>query len=95
MKRTNRRLWLALAIGTSIFAQTRQETEDQTNVVYQAEIKEGKVLKYKIDLLSRDAFSTKPYPKDKPAAPKDVAPERIHPVLQKWLAEKDPKSLKP
>ena len=93
MKRTNRRLWLALAIGTSIFAQTRQETEDQTNVVYQAEIKEGKVLKYKIDLLSRDAFSTKPYPKDKPAAPKDVAPERIHPVLQKWLAEKDPKSV--
>lgn len=93
MKRTNRRLWLALALGTSIFAQTRQETEDQTNIVYQAEIKEGKVLKYKIDLLSREAFSTKPYPKDKPAAPKDAAPDRIHPVLQKWLAEKDPKSV--
>ena len=32
---TSKRLWLALAIGTTVFAQTSRETEDQTNLVYQ------------------------------------------------------------
>ena len=90
---TSKRVWLALAIGTTVFAQTSQETEDQTNLVYQAEIKEGKVLKYTVDKLSREAFSTKTFPKDKPAAPKDVPPARLHPVLEKWLASKDPKTI--
>lgn len=90
---TNKRLWLAMAIGTTVLAQTRQETEDQTDLVYQAEIKEGKVVKYNLDKLGRDAFSTKTFPRDKPAPPKAVPPERIHPVLLKWLSGRDPRTI--
>lgn len=91
--RISSRLCLVLAIGTIAFAQTGQETEDQTNLVYQAEIREGKVVKYTLDKLSREAFSTRPFTKDKPAAPKDVPPARIHPVLEKWMSSRDPKTI--
>jgi hypothetical protein len=82
--------WLALAAHPAAMAQTGQEAEDPLNLVFQAEIKEGRVLKYKIDRLSGDAFSTVRFPKDKPKPPADVVPEKIHPVLNRWLAERKP-----
>jgi hypothetical protein len=86
---TKKRLWVALAIATSAAAQTRQETEDQSNLIYQAEIKEGKVLKYTINALTQDAFSTKTFPKDKPAAPANAVPDKIHPTLSRWIAARN------
>lgn len=84
---TSRHLWLVVAVATVMPAQTRQETEDPFHVVYQAEIKESKVVKYTLKELSRDAFLTIKYPKDKPAPPKNMEPGKIHPVLNRWLTE--------
>jgi hypothetical protein len=86
----HRYLLITLAAGTVMWAQTGQEAEDQSNLVYQAVIKEGKVVKYNVRTLSRVAFSTVKFERDKPAPPRTAAPAKIHPVLRRWIAVRNP-----
>jgi serine protease AprX len=65
-----------------------RETEDPADVIHAAVLKEGKVVRYSAEPLSREAFSNKPFPRRKVRAPRDRPPGRIHPLLSRWLKER-------
>jgi len=68
-----------------------QEREDVPNRIHTAVIQEGKVAQYSMISLNRLAFQKIPFPLEKPEKERPEARrEKIHPLIQKWLASRRP-----
>ena len=66
-----------------------KQSEDPFNQIHRALLKKGRTSKYSVEEIPWQAFSKKPFEK-KEATDKEKKrqPEKIHPVLKKWLAER-------
>lgn len=68
-----------------------RETEDPLNLVHEAQFEKGKVVRYSSTELGKDAFSDEPFDREKKVdEPRPTEPKRIHPLLLKWVEERDP-----
>lgn len=66
-----------------------RETEDVSNRVFAASIRNGKVVEFSATDLSKKYFSREPFEKVKKERPKPVTePGKLHPLLQRWLKER-------
>jgi len=63
-----------------------RESADVSNRVFGARISNGKVVEFTSTDIAKSAFSRMPFEKTKDEKPpKSVTPEKIHPLLEKWI----------
>lgn len=72
-----------------------RESEDPTHVIHAAVLKDGRAVEYKAVDIPREAFSDKPFKRAKRPAPRDRAPDKVHPLLQRWLREREGDEVEP
>jgi len=64
-----------------------RESEDVSNRIFGARMEKGRVLEVVATDIPASAFSRAAFEKTKPETPpQDVVPDKIHPLLQKWVA---------
>lgn len=72
------------------FFQEPGEVEDPFNQINTALMRKGKITKFSVQPIPWDAFSKEPFEKkDPPDEEVKRSPEKIHPVLRKWIAERN------
>ena len=66
-----------------------ERSEDPFNQINRALLKKGRTSKYSVEEIPWQAFSTEPFEKkEAEGKEKPRRPEKIHPLLRKWLAER-------
>jgi hypothetical protein len=66
-----------------------RETEDVSNRIFSATIRKGRVVKFTASSIPRNAVSKEPFERTKEEKAEPVRePEKIHPLLQRWLRER-------
>src|SRR3990170_1223772 len=73
-----------------------QQAEDPFNRINTARVRKGKIVKSSVEEIPWHAFSKEPFEKKKAKdREKKRPPEKIHPLLKRWLAERSGNAREP
>ncbi|MEO8379814.1 MAG: hypothetical protein ABI779_09145, partial [Acidobacteriota bacterium] len=67
-----------------------RETPDPDNVIHTLRIEDGKLVASSSAEIPKDAFSFEPFDEKDERSPEVSPPQKIHPLLEKWIASRDP-----
>ena len=73
-----------------------REDDDPVNVAYTFTVERGKIVSSSREDIPKEAISTEPFERQKDVRePAPKTPGKIHPLLEKWIASRDPSSAEP